>query len=438
MKKTIIFIQLLSLTILAYSQNFDKVKLDSLFSQIERHDKGMGSISIFQNGKEVYQCSYGFENIESGIRATKKTKYSIGSITKSFTAVIIMQLIEENKLSLETKVAKYFPEIPNSNDITIEMLLRHRSGLYNYTNSADFHSWNDTVRTKPEMIKKFIENGTVFKPDEKSQYCNTNYVLLSFIAQKVEGKDYSEILAKRITRPLKLKSTYFGNRPEIENNEAFPHFKYETWEMRSNSNLKIYDGAGAIVSNPTDLNIFFNALFEGKIVSDKSLNKMMTIIDDYGIGMYEMHFYARTSLGHAGDVNGFQSASQYFSQDSMIFSFISNGTGMDRNELLTGVLSIYFGKEYDIPDFTSYKVNSDELNQYVGVYSSPNSRYKLTISKDRNILLCQATGQGAFPLEAFDKHKFRFTQAALEIEFFPKEGKLIESQGGEVVFYKEK
>lgn len=414
------------------------VKLDSLISKIERHEKGMGSISIFENGKEVYQRAYGYENIEKGIRATKKTKYSIGSITKSFTATIIMQLVEEKKLSLETKLANYFPEIPNSNDITIEMLLRHRSGLYNYANSADFHSWNDTIRTKSEMIKKFIENGTIFKADEKSQYCNTNYVLLSFIAQKIEGKDYSEILVERITTPLKLKSTYFGTRPEMENNEALPHFKYESWEMRSNSNLKIYDGAGAIVSNPTDLNIFFNALFGGKLVSDKLLDEMMKIVDDYGIGMYQMPFYERTALGHAGDVNGFQSVSQYFPQDSMLFSFTSNGTGMDRNELITGVLSIYLGKEYDIPDFTSYKVNSDELNQYVGVYSSSNSRYKLTISKDRNILLCQATGQGAFPLEAFDKHKFRFTQAALEIEFFPKEGKLIESQGSEVVFYKEK
>ena len=74
-------------------------------------------------------------------------------------------------------------------------------------------------------------------------YCNTNYVLLSFIAQKIEGKDYSEILAKYITSPLKLKSTYYGNKTEVDNNEALPHFKYETWEMRSSSNLEIYDGA---------------------------------------------------------------------------------------------------------------------------------------------------------------------------------------------------
>lgn len=438
MKKAIIFIQLISLTFLTYSQNFNKIKLDSLISKIEKHDKGMGSISIFQNGKEVYQRSYGYENIEKEIYATNKTKYSIGSVTKSFTAAIIMMLIEENKLSLETKVADYFPEIPNAKKISIEQLLRHRSGLFNYTNSTDFHSWNDTVRTKSEMIKKFIENGIIFNPDEKSQYCNTNYVLLSFIAQKIEGKNYSEILAERITNPLKLKSTYFGNNAEEGNNEAFPHFKYETWEMRSNSNLRIYDGAGAIMSNPSDLNIFYDALFGGRIISNKWLTEMMKIKDGYGIGMYQMPFYERTAFGHAGDVNGFQSVSQYFPQDSMLFSFTSNGTGMDRNELLTGVLSIYFGKEYDIPDFTSYKINSDELDQYLGVYSSSNSRYKLTISKNRNVLLCQATGQGAFPLEAFDKHKFRFTQAALEIEFFPKEGKLIESQGGQVVFYKEK
>lgn len=438
MKKTFIFLQLILLTYLTFSQNFDEQKLDSLISKIESFDKGMGSISIFHNGTELYQRAYGYENIEKGIRATSKTKYCIGSITKSFTATIIMQLVDENKLSLETKLASYFPEIPNSEEITIELLLRHRSGLYNYTNSADFHSWNDSIRSKSEMIKKFIDNGTVFEPDEKSEYCNTNYVLLSFIAQKIEGEDYSEILSKRITSPLNLKSTYFGTKPSINNNEAFPHFKYESWEMRSNSNLEIYDGAGAIVSNPTDLNIFYDALFEGKMVSEKSLTEMMKIKDDYGIGLYQMSFYERTALGHAGDVNGFQSASQYYSEDNMIFSFISNGTGMDRNELLTGILSIYFGKEYDIPDFTVYKIKSDDLDQYLGVYSSPDSPFKLTISKDKNILLCQATGQGAFPLEAFDKHKFRFSQAALEIEFLPEKDKLILSQGGDEVFIKEK
>jgi len=438
MKQLIFLLSLLFLTYESYSQDFDVNKLDSLISKIEKFDKGMGCLSIFHNGKEIYHRAYGFENIEKRIHATEKTKYCIGSITKTFTAVIIMQLIEENKLSLDTKLSNFFPEIPNSEAISIEQLLRHRSGLFNYTNSPDFHSWNDTIRTKSEILEKFIKNGNVFKPNEKSQYCNTNYVLLSFIAQQIEKKDYSEILAERITKPLKLNSTYFGNNPETENNEALPHFKYETWEMRSNSNLIIYDGAGAIVSNPTELNIFFNALFKGELVSDKSLNKMITIIDDYGIGMYEMPFYERTSIGHAGDVNGFQSVSEYFPEDSMIFSFISNGTGMDRNELLTGVLSIYFGKEYDIPEFSTYKVNSDDLNQYVGTYSSPDSPFKLTISKDRNILLCQATGQGAFPLEAFDKNKFRFTQAALEIEFFPDEEKLILIQGGEEVFYKEK
>lgn len=438
MKKLLIILSFLFLTYFAYPQDFDTVKLDSLISKIEKHEKGMGCISIFHNGKEVYQRAYGFENMEKGIRATEKTKYCIGSITKSFTAAIIMQLVEENKLSLDTKLTNFFPEIPNSKDITIEQLLRHRSGLYNYANSVDFHSWNDTLRTKSEMIKKFIENGTVFKSDEKSEYCNTNYVLLSYIAQKIEGKEYSEILTERITKPLELKSTYFGAKYGTRNNEALPHFKYELWEVGSVSNLEIYDGAGAVVSNPSDLNTFYNALFEGKIVSHYWLNEMMKIVDDYGIGMYQMFFDEKTSLGHAGDVYGFQSASQYYPKDNMILSFTSNGTGMDRNEILGGILNIYFGKDYSIPDFTSYKVNSNELNQYVGVYSSSNSRYKLTISKRGNILLLQATGQGSLPLEAYDKHKFRFSQAALEIEFFPKEGKLIESQGGEVIFYKEK
>ncbi len=438
MKKTTILMLFFLLTYLSYSQNIDKVRLDSFISKIEKYEQGMGSISIFENGKEVYQRVYGFENIENGIRATEKSKYCIGSITKSFTATIIMQLIEENKLSLETKVANYFPEIQNSKEITIEQLLRHRSGLYNYANSPDFHSWSDTLRTKAEMIDKFIKNGTNFEPGEKSKYCNTGYVLLSYIAQKIEGKEYDEILKERIAKPLNLKSTYYSAIYGMREHEALSYFKYGTWELGGVANIGNYDGAGGIVSTPTDLNTFFYALYAGKIISDKCLSEMEKIVDGYGIGMYEMPFYERISIGHAGDIGGFQSASQYYPEDNLLLSFTSNGTGMSRNDILEGILSISFGKEYDFPDFTNYKISDNDLDKYLGSYSNSISSYKLIFTKKNGMLLYTPTDQPSLPMEAIDRHKFRFSPLDLNIEFIPKEDKIIVSQGGDEVFYKEK
>jgi len=438
MKKSILLIYILVISLVTYSQGFDKEKMDSLFYKIEKYDKGMGCISILKNGNEVYHKSYGYENIEKEIHATKLTKYCIGSITKSFTATIIMQLIEDNKLNLDTKLSHFFPEIPNSHLITIEHLLRHRSGLVNYTDKPDFLKWSDTLRTKEEMINKFVENGTLFKPGEKSMYCNTGYVLLSYIAQEIEKKEYAEILKVRITKPLNLKATYFNKSYGKKENEAQSYFKYGSWESGGISNLGNYDGAGGIVSNPTDLNIFFNALFAGKIVSMKSLQKMKSIVDEYGIGMYQLPFYERNALGHAGDIGGFQSVAEYYPEDSMMFSFIANGISMSRNDILEGVLSIYFGREYNLPNFTTYKVSNEDLDKYLGVYSSPDSPYKLVFTKKNGMLLCTPTDQPSLPMEAIEKHKFSFSQADLNIKFILDEDKIIVSQGGDETFYKEK
>ncbi|MBE9509421.1 MAG: serine hydrolase, partial [Bacteroidetes bacterium] len=191
MKKTAITLAVFLLTFGINAQTFDKAKMDSLFKRIESNEKGMGSISIFKNNNEIYQNSFGFADIENMIRSTKNTKYRIGSVSKTFTATIIMQLIDENKLSLETKLAEFYPEIPNAKEITIEQLLRHRSGLYNFTNSKDYQNRMEKSHSKSEVLKIFIENGAVFKPNEKAEYSNTNYVLLSYIAEKIEQKEYS-------------------------------------------------------------------------------------------------------------------------------------------------------------------------------------------------------------------------------------------------------
>lgn len=439
MKKTILSFCILISSLITYSQNFDKRKMDSLFSKIETNDKGMGGISIFKNGKEIYYRAYGYENIEKGVHATKMTKYCIGSLTKSFTAAIIMQLVEENKLNLDTKLSKFFPEIPNSKLITIEQLLRHRSGLVNYTDEPDFLKWSDSLRTNEEMINKFVENGTLFKPGENSKYCNTGYVLLSYIAQKIENNEYTEILEERITKPLNLEATYFSKNYGKKENEAQSYFKYgSSWQAGGVSNLGNYDGAGGIVSNPTDLNAFFYALFSGKVVSMNSLQKMKTIVDGYGIGMYQLPFYERSALGHAGDIGGFQSVSEYYPEDSIMFTFIANGISMSRNDILEGVLSIYFGRKFNLPSFTTYKVSNEDLDKYLGVYSSPDSPYKLLFTKKDGMLVCTPTDQPSLPMEAIDKHYFRFSQADLNIKFILDEDKIIVSQGGDETFYKEK
>lgn len=439
MKRTFILFQFLLLTFGLHSQGFYKARLDSLFARIERNQMGMGSISIFKNGKEVYRNSIGFVDINKGIRASADTKYRIGSVSKSITAAIIVQLFEERRLDPVAYLSDYFPDIPNAEKITMVHLLRHQSGLYNFTNSADYSSWMQDSMSKQDLIDIITRSGTVFNPGEKTEYSNANYVLLSYIAEKVEGIEFTDILNKRIIKPLKLKNTYYGGKIDPEKNEAFSYTSFCQWELAPETNMSIPAGAGGIVSTPTDLNIFYTGLFNSKTVTKHSLGIMKEINGDFGMGLFQIPFHKRMGYGHNGKIDEFFTMAVYFPEDNVSVAYTSNGGLFPVNDILTGVLSIYFKKEYVLPDFKpGIELKTEDLDKYPGTYSSPDFPLKINICRQDDILIGQATGQSAFILEAYELHKFKYDQAMLKIEFLPEDEKLILQQGGrEIIFTKE-
>ena len=415
------------------AQEFDRAKMDSLFSILENSQQGMGSLSIFKDGLEVYQQSNGFADVDKGLRTNALTTYRIGSISKTFTASLIMQLIEEGKLTLDTKLKEFFPEIPNADRITIELLLRHRSGIYNFTNAEDYTSWMEEPKTRAQLLEIFVHHGTVFEPDEQTAYSNTNYVLLTLIIEQIEKKEFAFVLSDRITQPLQLKRTYYGGKIQTDKNEALSYAMAGTWELSSQTDMSIPLGAGAIVSNPSDLNSFYTALFEGKVVSKASLKEMSHIEQGMGLGMYQIPFYNKKALGHGGGIDAFQSNVTYFQEDRVSFAYTTNGTVMPMNDILIGVLSIYFGMPFEMPAFKpGPELSSEDLDPYLGVYGKADFPLKVTISRQGSTLVGQATGQPSFLLEAYEKDKFKFDQAGLKLEFLPEKKLMILKQGGQV------
>jgi CubicO group peptidase (beta-lactamase class C family) len=413
------------------AQDFDQAKMDSLFSRIESNQQSMGSISIFKDGKEVYANAIGYADVEKEVKAGPETKYRIGSISKTFTSVIILQLAEEGKLPLETTLDKYYPSMPNASKITIEQLLRHRSGLFNFINDPAYLKWMESPKSENDLLEIFKTNGTVFEPGEKFEYSNTNYVLLSFIIEKIEEKTFAEVFDERITQGLKLTNTYYGGKIGQKSNEGNSYNFLDGWKLATETNMSIPMGAGAIVSTPSDLNMFFHLLFQGEVISRESLDQMTTLIDGYGLGLFQLPFYERRAFGHNGGIDGFQSNASYFQDDGVGLAYITNGTVMALNDILIGVLSIYFNKDYELPIFTPpIEISSEELDKYLGIYSSQAMPLKITISKNGSQLMAQATGQSAFPLEPYEEHKFRFNPAGIKMEFLPDTNAMILNQGG--------
>jgi CubicO group peptidase (beta-lactamase class C family) len=433
-KRTIIT---LCLTILlfqvVFSQNINKEKLDSLFDAISINNKGMGSIAVSKNGNILYSRAIGYASISDNekIPSTIKTIYRIGSITKMFTATMILQLVEDGKIWLDDKLSKFFPDLPGHDKITISFLLHHRSGLHNFTDDKDYLEWNEKPKTQKEMLTIIGKKPLDFEPDSKFSYSNSNFVVLGFILEKICKKPYAQVLKERITSKIGLTSTYFGGKTDVSKNESHSYsYGDSKWQQEPETDMSIPHGAGAIVSTPTELTKFIEALFAGKLINNNSLNKMKTLVDGYGMGITSFPFGKRKAFGHTGGIDGFGSILGYFPDDSLAVAYCSNGTVMSWNDIMIGVLSIYFGKPYTIPTFKSIAIKVEDLDKYLGVYSSSEMPLKITITKDKTTLIAQATGQSSFPLDATDKDIFRFDPAQIELRFNPDKNLMTLKQGG--------
>ncbi|WP_313503934.1 serine hydrolase domain-containing protein [Kaistella carnis] len=430
MKKLFLSFLIPLFTVNAFAQTFDKDKLDLYLQTLENNNKWMGSVAVSENGKIVYTKSIGYSDVATKTRPTETTKYRIGSISKTFTSALVLKAAEENKLSLDTKISKFFPNIKNADKISIANLLNHRSGIHSFTDNENYLSWNTQKKSEKELLKIIEDGGSDFEPDSKADYSNSNYVLLSFILEKVYNKTYSEILSEKIIEPIGLKNTYYGRKINMNNNEANSYTFADEWKKESETDLSIPMGAGAIVSTPSDLLQFSNALFNGKIISEKSLQLMETIKDNYGSGLFQMPFGTKKAFGHTGGIDGFTSNFGYFPAEKVAFAYTSNGSNYNNNNIAIAILSAVFNQPYEIPSFQTVDLSSNDLDQYLGIYSSKDIPLKITITKNDKTLMAQATEQSSFPLEATDKNIFKFDQAGIVLEFKPSDKKIILKQGG--------
>ncbi|WP_422858312.1 serine hydrolase domain-containing protein [Flagellimonas sp. S174] len=416
--------------------NFDKVKLDEYFNTLDENNKFMGSVAISKNGKIIYTKTIGFADIDKKLKASKKTKYRIGSISKTFTAVMVLKAIDEEILDLNQTIDKWFPTIKNSNKITVKALLNHRSGIHNFTNDPKYLTWNTQPKTEKEMVDIISNGGSDFEPDSMAEYSNSNFVLLTYILEKSFSKSYSELLQTHIVKPIGLTSTYVFGKINTSDDECKSYKFVGFWKEEPETDSTVPLGAGAITSTPSDLTKFADALFSGKLLTYESLETMKTLKDGYGLGLFQIPFYESIGYGHTGGIDGFSSIYSHFADEKISYALTSNGTAINTNDISIAVLSAAHNKPYEIPTFTSFELTSEDLDKYLGVYSSSQIPLKITITKNGNTLIAQGTGQPAFPLEAMDKDKFKFDKVGAKFEFNPIEKTMLLFQRGEEIKFK--
>ncbi|MFH1710465.1 MAG: serine hydrolase domain-containing protein [bacterium] len=290
MKKSFVFISLTALLLFASScarineptNGQIQLELDNVMkSSIEQYKAPGMILAVWVPGKGKYVKAMGLSDIKTGRKMQVSDRFRIGSNTKSVVATVILQLVDRKKLSLDDKLSRFFPEWPNSNNITIRMLLDHTSGIFNYSTSEKFGELLESDPKRPftprQLISYAINEKPYFEPGKGFNYSNTNTVLLGMIIEKLTGHTLASEVKARIFEPLGLKNTYFPVASETNGNMAhgymFKNGKADDWTY---ANPSWGWAAGAIISNMPDLKILITAITDGALISRKLQKERMS------------------------------------------------------------------------------------------------------------------------------------------------------------------
>ena len=408
----------LALFTAGYAQTLDKAKLDQFFDRLAEKNKAMGSLVVAKDGNVVYNRTIGYSQITPAAKKaiTAQTRFRIGSITKMFTAVMILQLVDEGKLKLTDTLDKYFASVPNANKITIAHLLSHRSGIHGIRNMPSLRDKGATPTEHLAMLEK--AGPSDFEPGSKFAYTNENYLLLGMLIEKLTGKTYQENLTKRITSKIGLKDTY-ESRSSVDpgKNETYSYRFGRDWDQDAEIHWSLFFGAGSIISTPYDLTKFITGLFDGKLISKRSLALMTTMKDDYGFGIGVEQFGGKTFYGHTGGAQSYGAWLTYMPEEKLALAYATNAKLYPVKNIVSGVLDIYWNMPFEVPTFATLEIGPEVLDRYVGTYSAAGVPVTFTFTREGTTLFVQLPTGAPLRLEATAENKFQIDPPGIFFEF---------------------
>lgn len=340
-------------------------QLDELLNQYHNYGKFNGSVLVSEQGKVIYKKGFGLANMEWDIPNKPNTKHRLGSISKQFTAMLILQLAAKGKLDLHAPISKYLPDYPkeSGDKITTHHLLTHSSGIPNYTSFPGFFEEESRDPYKPEeFIKKFQDKGLEFKPGEKFNYSNSGYFLLGVIIEKLTGKTYEAMLHENIFTPLGMDDSGYDNHGAILKNRATGYEKNGNSFVNSNYlDMSIPYAAGSLYSTVEDLYIWDQALYTNKLLPKEYMDLYFKpYIAAFGNSHYAYGWgVGKEAIGntkdsiavisHGGGINGFNTEISRSTSDKSLVVLLNNTGGAPLNQMTSAIRGIMNGKPYDLP-----------------------------------------------------------------------------------------
>jgi len=419
----------------------DKSKqIDELLSKYNQYDQFNGSALVAENGKVIFKKGYGSANMEWNIPNHPDTKFRLGSITKQFTALLIVKLAEEGKIKLDVPITTYLPDYPkeNGDKITINNLLTHTSGIPNYTSAPNFLKEKAKNPYSPaDFVKTFSSLPLEFKPGEKFAYSNSGYFLLGYIIEKITGKTYEQYLQEIIFTPLKMVNSGYDHSDIIIKNRAAGYEKQGKKIVNASYlDMSIPYAAGSLYSTVEDLYLWDQALYTNKLLSEKSMESLFKpyiLMGDggYGYGWFLSEINVGTKkvklIEHGGGINGFNTNISRIPSDKILIVLLNNTGRAVLSEMTENIRNILYNQPINQPK-KSMAFELLEVFSQKGVKGGTETYAKLKNDPTYGIKEGDMNNVG-YQLLQTGKKKEAIEIFKINVEAFPKSGNVYDSLG---------
>ncbi len=415
-------------------------KIDSLIRAYTGLYQFNGTALVYRKGKIILHKGYGFKNAHDSSANDPGTIFQLGSVTKQFTAVVILKLQAQGKLKVSDKLIKYFPTLSFSDKITIEHLLTHTSGIYNYTEDGKFMN-SEAIKpaSRGKILDLFKDKPLEFEPGSKFSYSNSGYSLLGYIIEDVSGKKYEQVVREMILQPLKMNHSGFDFAGLKDKEKATGYLTY-TEKLKLPATYvdsTVSFSAGSMYSAAEDLLKWHKSLMNNQVLSRyEQARAYLPYKSNYGYGWVIDSIFGKRRIAHGGGIFGFVSSFVRVPEDDICIVLLNNSNTARLESVHPKILAILYDQPYELPrERKEIKVDESILQQYEGNYELTPDR-KLVVTVENGNLMVQPTGQ--MKRQAFaEKENYFFLKAAdIQIEFIKTSGEKVEKlllyQGGKI------
>lgn len=363
--------------VLAQPSEF-RAQADALLAQSFPADGPGVAVIVTRGGNTIYAAGRGMGDIAASRPLAPSSVFRLGSITKQFTAAVILQLVGEGRISLDDPLSRFFPDYPQPGaTATVRQLLNHTSGIQSYTSIPAWMMANMArPQTTAQMIAAFRDTPAPTRPGEAWAYNNSGYVLLGAIIEQVTGKAWHEAIVERISRPLGLGTIAYGENPAALAATVRGYAASENGvEIAPPIHMSVPHGAGGLVGSVEDLAKWARALHHGRVVTPALYQEMIrrTRLPDgsdhaYGMGLANAEVRGRAGIGHGGNINGFATDSLYLPEQDLFIAVFANQerAAVDPPTLLRRIAALALNDPY--PAFTPVALDMAAVEPLLGLY----------------------------------------------------------------------